>query len=118
MAAPAAELVDRARQFLFHDLWKMEVDSRSPATLPIRLLQFGYMVVEGFIRDELLLRASALTYIASLSLIPALVVLLAILKGIGVTEDLVAVAIDYLAIPGALRRSTPLPGARCLLGVE
>jgi len=107
MAASAAELVDRARQFFFHDLWKMQVDSRSPATLPIRLLQFGYMVVEGFIRDELLLRASALTYIASLSLIPAIVVLLAILKGIGVTEELVAVAIDYLAIPGA--RDTVLP---------
>lgn len=107
MAVRAAELVDRARRFLFHDLWQMEVDTHSLATLPIRLLQFGYMVVEGFIRDELLLRASALTYMASLSLIPALVVVLAILKGMGVTEDLVAVAIDYLAIPGA--RDTVLP---------
>jgi membrane protein len=107
MAAAAAELVERARRFLFHDLWRMEVDTTSVATLPIRLLQFGYMVVEGFIRDELLLRASALTYMASLSLIPALVVVLAILKGLGVTEDLVAVAIDYLAIPGA--RDTVLP---------
>ena len=107
MAAPAPHLVDRARRFLFHDLWRMEVEGGSLATLPIRFLQFGYMVVEGFIRDELLLRASALTYIASLSLVPLLVVVLSILESLGVTDDLVAGAIEYLAIPGA--RETLLP---------
>ncbi|MEZ4218627.1 MAG: YhjD/YihY/BrkB family envelope integrity protein [Myxococcota bacterium] len=107
MAAPPAELVDRARRFLFHDLWRVEVEDRSLATLPIRLLQFGYMVVEGFIRDELLLRASALTYIVSLSLIPLLVVVLSLLSALGMTSGLVEAAIDYLAIPGA--RETVLP---------
>ena len=80
MSAPA-ELVDRARRFLLRDLWHMELERGSIATAPIRLLQFGYVVVEGFVRDELLLRASALTYMASLALIPALVVVLAVLKG-------------------------------------
>jgi membrane protein len=47
---------------------------------------------------------------AALALIPALVVVLAILKGLGVTESLVAVGIDYLAIPGA--RETVLPYVR------
>jgi membrane protein len=109
LSAPA-EIVDRARRFLLRDLWHMELEGGSIATAPIRLLQFGYVVVEGFVRDELLLRASALTYMAALSLIPALVVVLAILKGLGVTEGLVAVGIDYLAIPGA--RETVLPYVR------
>jgi membrane protein len=109
MTAPA-ELVDRARRFLLRDLWHMELDRGSIATAPIRLLQFGYVVVEGFVRDELLLRASALTYMASLALIPALVVVLAVLKGLGVTEGLVSAGIDYLAIPGA--RETVLPYVR------
>jgi len=109
MTAPA-DLVERARRFLFRDLWHMELERGSIATAPIRLLQFGYVVTEGFVRDELLLRASALTYIASLSLIPALVVVLAVLKGLGVTEGLVEAGIEYLAIPGA--RETVLPYVR------
>jgi len=107
MAAPASDLVARARRFLFHDLWRMEVQRGSLATLPIRLLQFATMVVEGFVRDELLLRASALTYIVALSLIPLLVVVLSILNALGMTSGLVEAAIDYLAIPGA--RETVLP---------
>ena len=106
MTAPS-EIVERARRFLLRDLWRMDLEGSSLATAPIRFLQFGYVVVEGFIRDELLLRASALTYMAALSLVPALVVVLAVLKGLGVTESLVATGIDYLAIPGA--RETVLP---------
>jgi len=109
MAAPA-DLIARARRFLFHDLWRMELEGSALATAPIRLLQFGYVVVEGFVRDELLLRASALTYIASLSLIPALVMVLAVLKGLGVTDGLVEGAIGYVGIPGA--REIVLPYVR------
>ncbi|MEE2665284.1 MAG: YhjD/YihY/BrkB family envelope integrity protein [Myxococcota bacterium] len=109
MTAPS-EIFERARRFLLRDLWHTELEGGSIATGPIRLLQFGYVVVEGFVRDELLLRASALTYMASLALIPALVVVLAVLKGLGVTEGLVAAGIDYLAIPGA--RETVLPYVR------
>jgi len=109
MTAPG-DIFERTRRFLLHDLWHTELEGGSLATAPIRLLQFGYVLVEGFVRDELLLRASALTYMASLALVPALVVVLAVLKGLGVTEGLVAAGIDYLAIPGA--RETVLPYVR------
>lgn len=109
MTAPT-DFVERARRFLLRDLWRKDLDGPSLATAPIRFLQFVYVVTEGFIRDELLLRASALTYIAALSLVPALVVVLAVLKGLGVTESLVATGIDYLAIPGA--QETVLPYVR------
>ena len=56
MTAPC-EIVGRARRFLLRDLWRMDLVGSSLATAPIRFLQFGYVVVEGFIRDELLLRA-------------------------------------------------------------
>jgi membrane protein len=97
MAAPATGIVDRARRFLFRDLWRMDLQGGSLATAPVRFLQFAYMVVEGFIRDELLLRASALTYIAVLSVVPTLAVVISVLKAVGVSENLAIVAVDYFA---------------------
>ena len=97
MTAPAANIVDRARRFLFRDLWHMELEGSRLATAPFKLLQFAYMVVEGFIRDELLLRASALTYIAVLSVIPTLAVVLSVLEAVGVSENLAGIAVDYFA---------------------
>ena len=48
MTAPS-EIVERARRFLLRDLWRMDLEGSSLATAPIRFLQFGYVVVEGFI---------------------------------------------------------------------
>ena len=76
----AAQFVDRARRFLTHDLWRTDLSARSLSASATRVLQFGVMVGEGFVRDQLLLRASALTYIATLSLIPLLVMALSIVS--------------------------------------
>ena len=36
MAAPATGIVDRARRFLFRDLWRMDLQGGSLATAPVR----------------------------------------------------------------------------------
>jgi membrane protein len=89
-----ATWLDRARRFFAEDLWASDQSAHSLRARGTRVLQLGAMVVEGFLRDKLLLRASALTYIAALTLIPLLVVVVSILKGLGVGDEVVLWAIN------------------------
>jgi membrane protein len=92
----ASELVERTRRFFRQDLWSGDRHSRSLRAAGERILQLGVLVTEGFVRDQILLRASALTYIAVLSTIPLLVVALAIVNAIGVSQNLAELAVDQL----------------------
>ena len=67
--APRAGLA-RLRTFLRSELWSFESERRSELRL-VRVLQFCIMVAKGFVRDRLLLRASALTYFTVLSVVPS-----------------------------------------------
>jgi membrane protein len=51
--------------------------------------QFAILVAEGFARDQLLLRATQLTYLSLLSLIPALALVVAVIDLIGGGEQVV-----------------------------
>jgi membrane protein len=73
----------RIRAFLKHELWETEPEQRSRLSA-IRLLQFSIMLIEGFVRDQLLLRASALAYFTLLSLVPLLAVVVAIASAVGI----------------------------------
>ena len=76
----------RIRDFLSHQLWQIEPERRSRLSA-IRLLQFAVMLIEGFVRDHLLLRASALSYFTVISLVPLLAVVVAIAKAVGFQSD-------------------------------
>jgi membrane protein len=101
------QLIEQIRIFFEEDLWRRASDPRSAAGRARRLAQLGSLVVEGFVRDRLLLRASALTYFMVLSLIPMIAVALSITKGLGLGQEatarLVAQVVDYVAAgsPGA-----------------
>ena len=69
-----SELIARVERFFREELWRQEA-------WWVRLLQGGVMVVEGFMRDQLLLRAHSLTYITVLSLIPLMALGLGIAFG-------------------------------------
>ncbi|MBJ22420.1 MAG: YihY/virulence factor BrkB family protein [bacterium] len=58
--------------------------------------QLVALTMRGFQTDQLLLRASALTYVTALSVIPMLAVVIAILGIVGGDETLVEFAIDQL----------------------
>ncbi|MDE0884954.1 MAG: YihY family inner membrane protein [Myxococcota bacterium] len=84
----------RARAFIIHDLWQMDLGPRSATASLLRLLQFGVMVAEGFVRDRLLLRASALTFMTALSAMPLLVVLVALVGLVGGQDTLIDYAVS------------------------
>jgi membrane protein len=90
-------IYDRALRFFSGDIWRRELKPGSWAESGMRVLQFAVMVVEGFFRDQLLLRASALTYISVLSVIPILAIALNVLKALGITENLAELAVDQIA---------------------
>ncbi len=96
-SGPAA-LLDRARRFLEVDLWTWEPKPRTWAAWAVRPLQLAVLIGEGFIRDQLLLRASALTYVTLLAMIPLLALTFAIVGAIGVGEDLEGLFHDQLVV--------------------
>ncbi len=82
----------RIRDFFAHKIWEIEPEQRSRLSA-IRLLQFSIMLGEGFIRDQLLLRASALSYFTVIALVPLLAVVVAIASAVGIGS---ASFIDWL----------------------
>jgi membrane protein len=72
--------LERARTFATAELWSADLSKRRL----VRLLQLSIMVGQGFVRDRLLLRASALAYFTVLSLIPLLAVAVSIVGAVGV----------------------------------
>jgi len=81
------DAVRRARHFLAEDLWNHEFDPGTAGGRAVRFLQFAAIIARGFVRDHLLLRASALTYFTVLSLIPLLAVVVSIVGSIGVGSE-------------------------------
>jgi membrane protein len=88
-AAVNEGLFGRARRFVLEDLWRVDLRPRSITAAAIRLLQLGVMIAQGFVRDHLLLRATALTYVTILSLIPLLIVMVAVVGLVGDQEKLI-----------------------------
>lgn len=92
-----AAWIERARSFVAVDLWRSQPEKRSELSV-IRLLQFSIMVVEGFVRDHLLLRASALAYFTVLSMVPLLAVAVSIASAVGIgSTDFVDWVVGTLA---------------------
>jgi membrane protein len=91
-------VLSRAQRFVFHDLWQLDLRPRTWTASALRLLQFAVMVGQGFVRDRLLLRASSLTYVTTLSLIPLLVVTVSLIGLVGGQRSLVDMVVDQLTV--------------------
>jgi membrane protein len=103
---------ERALHFLNRDLWSPEQTARRSVAWARNSLQLAVLVSEEFVRHQLLLRASALTYYSMLSLIPLLAIALSLVGALGVREDLARVLVEYLAA------GSPEAGPRILAIVD
>ncbi len=95
MIGSLVERLQRARIFLTQELWSAEPEKPSELGV-VRALQFSIMVGEGFVRDQLMLRASALTYFTVLSIVPVLAIVSSIVTAIGVTENVLGPFFDAI----------------------
>lgn len=93
MGTSPAQMYDRARRFLGRDLWTADRGSRGWGAL-LAGLQLTALIVRGFIDDKLLLRASALTYMTSLAIVPILVVALSVIDFLGLSKNLVVMVVN------------------------
>jgi membrane protein len=97
MSQPTPSRFDRIERFLRHGIW-----SREPLGIPILdrsrwLLQLLVMIGQGFVRDQLILRAHSLTYFTMLSLIPVLAIAVSLMDALGVSADLARVVVEKVA---------------------
>jgi membrane protein len=89
--------MQRTLRFVREEMWDVQLDPRSWAGRAVSFLQFSVMIGQGFVRDMLLLRASALTYFTVLSLVPMIAVMVSIANAVGVTGNFAEAVVDYLA---------------------
>ena len=87
----------RAEAFLRDGLWRLELEPRTWATRAAALLQLAVMVAQGFVRDQLLLRATALAYFTVLSMVPMIAIAVAVVSALGIGGDLQAFAVEWIA---------------------
>jgi membrane protein len=88
---------EQIRRFLKEGLWSEEPASRWIVARAVSLLQFAIMTAEGFVRDRLLLHASALTYFTVISLIPVIAIVVSIAAAIGIESDFADGLVEKLA---------------------
>ncbi len=87
-----SEFAERLRAFLVHDLWN-DLEPRTAVARAHSLVQFSVMVGQGFVRDQLMLRATGLAYFMVLSLIPIVAIAVAIAGSIGGANEQLATRI-------------------------
>lgn len=76
--------VGQIKTFLSRDLWQLEPASLSRARRHgLHVLRVCSLVIKGFREDKCPLHAAALTFISVMALVPFLVILFAIAKGVG-----------------------------------
>lgn len=85
-------LLARGRQFFHHDLWSSRYsgDAAPWVRLLLVVTRIVYIVVTGFRRERIKLRAAALTYVTLLSLVPALAVVFSLFAAFGGLEEVEA----------------------------
>ncbi|QHI69059.1 YihY/virulence factor BrkB family protein [Tichowtungia aerotolerans] len=77
-------LLAKIKKFLLQDLWVLEPSSLSNARRKgLHFLRVCALVFKGFREDHCPLHAAALTFISVMALVPFLVILFAIAKGVG-----------------------------------
>jgi len=91
------EGAEQVRRFLREGLWSEVPTSRWVVARAVSLLQFAIMTAEGFVRDRLLLHASALTYFTMISLIPIFAIVVSIAAAIGIDSDFADGLVEKLA---------------------
>jgi membrane protein len=88
MAATWGEKLKKVRQFVFHDVWDIDLTSLSlKRGFLVRGVRVAQLVMKGFQEDDLAVHASSLTFVTLTSLVPILAVAFALLKGFGFGQE-------------------------------
>jgi membrane protein len=93
-----SEYIRSGYQFVVHDLWRItDAELSRHKRLPFRLLKVIVIAVKGIGRDNLAVKASALTYSVMFALVPLIALFIAIGKGFGIEDSIKSWLTDALA---------------------
>lgn len=78
-------------KYFQREIWEQDL-SAMPfwSRFILRVMRIGHIVVIGFFDDEILVRASALTFAAVMSLVPMLAIIFSVLNGVGFGQEAIA----------------------------
>jgi membrane protein len=88
------EPIERILRFFSDTVWGEGRPREGWKSGAYRLCRIAYLSVQGFIQDECVFRASALTYITVLSLVPLLAFSFSVAKGFGFYQQLIEGTVD------------------------
>ena len=91
------EHLARARRFIADNLWSNEPLRPAPLGWIRSIVQLSIVISEGFVRDQLLLRAHSLTYLTLFAIVPLLAIVLGALRAFGVDESIVLQLFEQFA---------------------
>ena len=98
--------IKKVINFLMHDIFRViETDLSKPMRLLVRLIKKIVLSIRGFIDDDLVIKASSLTYYTVFALVPIIALIIAIGKGFGFQDSIEAFIIRLL---GENRELVPL----------
>jgi membrane protein len=98
VAVDVGALRERVSRYFERDIWQRHPTGTSRlVALGRSAIQVGVVVAQGIERDQILLRATALTYFAMLSLVPILALAIGLVGAFGVSEDLARVVVNRVA---------------------
>jgi membrane protein len=100
-------LADKIKTFLSYDLWNLEPSSLTKARRRgLHFLRVCALVFKGFKEDKCPLHAAALTFISVMALVPFLVILFAIAKGVGFERGSEMLLEKTAEMPEAIQQAT------------
>ncbi|MBR1837232.1 MAG: YihY/virulence factor BrkB family protein, partial [Kiritimatiellae bacterium] len=83
ISSRAATAAKRAAKFATQDVWDVELSAmRGVRRVAVRAVRVLFMVARGFRHDECVLRASSLTFMSLLAVVPVLALSLSLAKGV------------------------------------
>ena len=98
MAVDVGTLRQRVSHYFEHEIWQRRAGpGASLAERGRTALQVLVIVAQGLERDQILLRATALTYFAMLSLVPILALAIGLVGAFGASEDIARAVVDRVA---------------------
>ena len=85
----AFDALERASHFVTHDVWRIGQPGETTSYgFVVKHVRVAVLLVQGLIKDALLLRAAALTFTTMLAIVPLLIVVLFFVSTFDLEEDI------------------------------